>query len=196
MDTIPSGNRLTIRPPGTASIPRHSRGTAQANLLTQIASLIETYNARLRRMPLAERASNNLTSIHLHTRHNGSVVVVHHDSPTWASGIQPSVPGAAPRIAPAIYTRPIHPASRAELRAYFLRKGGDKRLAWHRFPPADAAERAQMERDLQITPQRVDPIEKIILAAARKRKQSAADPVFREQIIREQAELAKLLEDI
>jgi len=197
MDSIPPGHRIALRVPGTTSVPRHHAGTAQANLLTQITALIETYNARLRRMSLTQRASNNLTSLHLHAKHNGSVTIVHHDSFAWASGIVPTAPAAPGRVRDDRWAaRPINPASRSELRAYFLRKGGSKRDAWARFPPGDASERAQMERDLGAPKRASDPMDKIIAAAARKRKRDPNDPAFRALIREEQAELQRILDEV
>jgi hypothetical protein len=83
------------------------------------------------------------------------------------------------------------------LRAYFIRKGGSKREAWRRFPPATAEEHAQMAKDLAMPQkQKKDPMEAIIRAAARKRGADPNDPAFRAKIIREQEELARLIEEI
>lgn len=197
MDTIPPGQRLIIRAPGTTGTLKHSRPCEAANLLAEITRLTAIYNARLRRMSLTDRASYNLTSLQVATRLDGLVSIVHHDSPSWAVSIVAAPIKSPGRVTSGWYQRPIHPADRAQLRAYFLRKGGSKADAWRRFPPADSAETAQMAHDLKIKlPKATDPMDKIIRAAARKRGANPDDPAFQAKIRAEQAELSALLDSV
>lgn len=199
MDTIQQGNRLVIVPPGTAHCARRNRQTEAANLLIQIQSLLRLYNARVRRMSLTERAANNLTTVHFAQRLDGIATLVHHDSPAWAATIAPVLPSRPPHIGAGLYQRPMNPMSKAELRAYFLRKGGTKTEAWRRFPPSDSSEREQMTRDLA-TVKRVrsapDPFEATVKRLARKRNRNPNDPQFRAEVQAELSAIEEILNDL
>jgi hypothetical protein len=183
---------------GSTAVLRRSNQTEAKNLLTQIHNLLRVYNARVSIMSLAERSTLCLDTLHFAQRLDGTATTISHDSPAWAAITSPALPSIPGRIRTADWhTRPIHPASRTELRAYFLRKGGDKREAWRRFPPGDAAERAQCERDCapRNSPTKLDPFEKAARAAARKRG-VPCDAAFIALFRREQAELDSPLEDL
>jgi hypothetical protein len=199
MDTIPSGRRLVAFPPSQQATLRRTNATEAKNLLVQIENLLRLYNARVGLLPTHERASLNLTVVHHAQRLDGTAVLIHHDSVAWCATTTPAARSRAPHIGASHYVRPFHPASRAELRAYFLRKGGDPREAWRRFPPADASERAEAERVQSGTRTRrpvADPFERLVAKRAKATGRSPTDPAFRASIKAEQDALETLLEGL
>jgi hypothetical protein len=198
-DSIPQGYRLALRGIGQQAVRKRTNATEAKNLLVSIHNMLRLYNARVSRLPLHERQALDLTTMHFAQQLDGTAVIVHHDSPQWCVSTKPAPRACAPHIGTSHYVRPFHPASRAELRQYFLRKGGDPREAWRRFPPSDAAERAEAER-MSGAPRRrpgpPDPFERLVAKRARAAGQNPSDPAFRAKIKAEQDALDALLESI
>lgn len=197
-DTIPAGRRLVAFPPSTQATRRRTSATEAKNLLVQVHNLLRLYNARVSRLPLHERQALDLTSVQFAQRLDGIVVLVHHDSPTWCFSTTAATRARQPSVGMGHHVRPFHPASRAELRAYFLRKGGDPREAWRRFPPADSAEHAEMARACGPKPRRAlpDPFERLVARRAKAAGRSPSDPAFRASVKAEQDALETLLDGL
>lgn len=197
MDTIPPTHRIALRVVGTQPALRRSNATEAKNLLVQIHNLLRLYNARTSLLPLHERQALDLTAVHFAQRLDGTAVLIHHDSPAWCVSTMPAARRPAPRIGTSHYVRPFHPTSRAELRAYFLRKGGDVREAWRRFPPSSSEEQAEYERATAgKRPTRLDPFEIAVRKAARKAGKLPTDPAIRAQVRAEIDALDALLGDL
>ena len=198
MDTIPAGFRLTLRIPGTQAARKHSNAIEAKNLLVQIHNLLRLYNARVSRLSLPDRQALDLTTVHFAQKLDGTVTTIHHDSPQWCVSTKPAPRANQPHIGTSHYVRPFHPTSRAELRAYFIRKGGDPAEAWRRFPPSSSAEQAEMIVACGQRPKRQapDPFEKLVRARAKKEGQNPQDPAFRAKIKAEMESLDSLLEGL
>lgn len=173
-DTIPAGQRLIpFVSSGTSFTLSRRKAHRLANDLAHIEALLRAYNVALKHLTLTQRASANLTVPHLSQHLDGTLTLIHHDSPGWLATQSPALPRAgntAKVVGNGVIPRPINPASRAELRAYAIRRGVSIKEAWHRFPPVSSAEQAEYLKATSSIRQRApsDPFESAVKAAARK----------------------------
>ena len=198
-DTIPAGFRLIpFRSTGTAFVLSRAKRHQLANDLREIEARIRAYNVGVRHLSLAMRATGALTVPSLSQRLDGTLTLVHHDSPSWAATQSPLLPTAQPVLGtrPGV-PRPINPSSRAELRAYAIRRGVSPREAWHRFPPSSPEEREEM---LKATAARkrlpLDPQEAAFRAYARKMKRDPKDAALRAEFQASLSSISALLGDL
>lgn len=198
-DTIPAGRRLVVYvSSGTSFILSRAKRHQLANDLREIEAKLRSYNASVRHLSLVHRANGGLSTPHLSQRLDGTITLIHHDSPTWAATQSPLLPVAQPVLGtrPGV-PRPINPSSRAELRAYAIRRGVSPREAWHRFPPSTTAEQEEM---LKATAARkrlpLDPQEAAFRAYARKMKRDPKDAALRAEFQASLSSISALLGDL
>ncbi len=201
MDTIPQGRRLTLYvSPGNSFILSRRKAHRLSNELAAIEAALRRYNVAVKHLSLTARASANLTVPHLSQRLDGTLTLIHHDSPGWLATQSPALPRAgntAKLLGNGTTPRPINPSSRAELRAYAIRRGVSVREAWHRFPPSDSAEQAEFLKATSSSRSRqpADPFESAVKAAARKANKQL-DAQFRAEFKSKIEGIASILGDL